>query len=248
MIARLTTLTGGEWDLSDHVVIAAGSDVDLMIHVVDAYAASSDVHMLAGDWYGFLVGCQHRARILEGDGRAALACLCVPSVRNGHVTEAMGEFVGAADAVLLNLNLLPTMLLAERAQVARDLRPVLDRAVLSVSFSRGWGLTASQLGVALVPPDHPLLADARWEWTSYFYNALAAHAFMHFDHLEAARVDRLRRDWVAAELARRGLPPHESGTYYVKSFRVDGEVPAHLLPLVRGNEPLVRLCFKPPMT
>jgi hypothetical protein len=42
----------------------------------------------------------------------------------------------------------------------------------------------------------------------------------------------------------RGLPATATGSYYVKSFRPIGEVPASLAPLKRDN--LIRLCFKPP--
>jgi hypothetical protein len=48
------------------------------------------------------------------------------------------------------------------------------------------------------------------------------------------------RDWLAA----RGLPAIETGSYYVKAFRPEGELPDVLRPLSRDG--LVRLCFKPP--
>jgi hypothetical protein len=57
-------------------------------------------------------------------------------------------------------------------------------------------------------------------------------------------VDEARRRWVQRFLAERELPAVESGSYYVKSFRVDGPVPERLRPLARDG--LVRLCFKPP--
>ena len=46
-------------------------------------------------------------------------------------------------------------------------------------------------------------------------------------------------------LADRGLPAVASGSYYVKSFRPAGTLPAHLTPLERDG--IVRLCLKPPV-
>ena len=47
-------------------------------------------------------------------------------------------------------------------------------------------------------------------------------------------------DWLRA----RNLPAVPTGSYYVKAFRVDGDVPDRLRPLARDG--VVRLCFKPP--
>jgi hypothetical protein len=101
---------------------------------------------------------------------------------------------------------------------------------LSISFSRGFGLTASQLGVALVRRDHPWRRryGPAWTWLTYFYNALAARAFRALEPGRLEGVDRERRAWVRAWLGGRGLPAVESGSYYVKSFRVEGEVPPRL--------------------
>lgn len=244
---RLEALSGGAWSLDDYEAYAAGSDVDFMAHVVEAVAAREGVSLLPGDWYGFLVG----ATQLEGirwsdDSRGRLACLCVPSVRNGHVTEPMLRFLEDADACLLNLNLYPTMRPEERRDVAEALAPVLPKSVLSISFSRGFGLTASQLGVALVHRDHPYRERfaTQWSWLTYFHNAIAARAFLAMDLSEAAAVDEARRRWVHAWLEENGLPAVRTGSYYVKSFRLEGEVPARLRPLWRDG--VVRLCFKPP--
>src|SRR5262245_37512459 len=57
---RLTELAGGAWDLDDYVAYAAGSDVDLMTHLIEAIAAREPVHLYPGDWYGFLVGSTHQ--------------------------------------------------------------------------------------------------------------------------------------------------------------------------------------------
>ena len=123
---------------------------------------------------------------------------------------------------------------------------VLDRSVLSISFSRGFGLTASQLGVALVRRDHPYCCRfaTQWDWFTYFHNALAARAFQALDLRQVQEVDGARRRWVHDWLRGHGLPAVESGSYYVKSFRVEGSVPDRLRPLVRDG--VVRLCFKPP--
>ncbi|MGB1016892.1 MAG: hypothetical protein ACPG4T_22320, partial [Nannocystaceae bacterium] len=111
----LAELSGGAWQLDDYVGFAAGSDVDLMTHVVEAVAATSPVHLFPGDWYGFLVGCTQTERIhWARQGPAALTCLCVPSVRNGHLTAEMVEFLAGGEACLLNLNLYPTMPPSER--------------------------------------------------------------------------------------------------------------------------------------
>jgi hypothetical protein len=170
----------------------------------------------------------------------------VPSVRNGHVTEDMVGFLHGGDAALLNLNLFPTLPAAERRDVAARLAPLVPRSLLSISFSRGFGLTASQLGVLLAPEDHPLVRrfETQWNWFTYFYNAIAARAFLALDLAEVAAVDDARRAWVARWLAERELPAPDTGSYYVRSFRIDGEVAAHLAPLVRDD--IVRLCFKPP--
>lgn len=244
---RLEALSGGAWSLDDYEAYAAGSDVDFMAHLVEAVAAREGVSLFPGDWYGFLVGSTQGENIrwaAESAGR--LACLCIPSVRNGHVTEPTLAFLESAPACLLNLNLYPTLRAEERRDVALALAPLLPRSVLSISFSRGFGLTASQLGVALVHRDHPYRERfaAQWNWLTYFHNAIAARAFLAVDPAALAAVDEARRRWARGFLAERGLPVVETGSYYVKSFRVDGDVPERLRPLARDG--LVRLCLKPP--
>jgi len=245
----LHCLSGGVWDLADFNAYAAGSDVDFMTHLLEAVAARQGVAIYPGDWYGFQVGCTQLEGIAwDADSRGRLACLCVPSVRNGHLTEEMVSFLTDAPVCLLNLNLFPTLEGEEREGVARRLLPLLGRAVLSISFSRGFGLTASQLGVALVHRDHPYCRrfETPWRWFSYFHNALAARAFQVLELERLRQVDAARRSWVLDWLRQRGLPVVESGSYYVKSFHVAGEVPERLRPLVR--EQVLRLCFKPPQT
>jgi hypothetical protein len=244
----LFELTGGAWDLKDFRACAAGSDVDFMTHLVSAVAGEGPVMLYPGDWFGFRVGVvQARNIVWDAAGGGALACLCVPSVRNGHVTPDMLRFLHASPALLLNINLLPTLAPEERHRLARELRPLLERAILSVSFSRGFGLTGSQLGVALMHRDHPLLAayHPQWSWLTYFFNGIAARAFMNLDIEALARIDGARRRWVADWLRTCGLPAVESGSYYVKSFRLSGPVPSHLDVLRRDG--LVRLCLKPPI-
>ena len=246
---RLEHLSGGVWDFDDHIAFAAGSDVDLMTHLVEAVAINERVTLYPSDWYGFKVGCSDSAKIdWDAKGNGALSCLCVPSVRNGHVTDKMVDFLDSSDACLLNLNLYPTLSAEDRASVSRDLLPVIPKSVISISFSRGFGLTASQLGVVLIPKSHPycLRFERQLNWFTYFYNGIAAQAFLDFDLVESQEIDRARAAWVYQQLAERGLPVVESGSYYVKSFRVDGELPAYLNPLKR--EDVVRLCFKPPQT
>jgi hypothetical protein len=244
---RIEALSGGAWSLDDYEAYAAGSDVDFMAHVVEAVAAREGVSLFPGDWYGFLVGATRTDNIVWAEESAGrLACLCIPSVRNGHVTEPMLAFLESAPACLLNLNLYPTLRAEERRDVAEALAPVLPRSVLSISFSRGFGLTASQLGVALVHKDHPYRERfaTQWNWLTYFHNAIAARAFLAVDHAALAAVDEARRRWVLGFLTENGLPVVESGSYYVKSFRLDGPVPERLRPLARDG--VVRLCFKPP--
>lgn len=243
----LSDLGGGAWDLSEFEAFAAGSDVDFMSHLIEAVAAREEVRLYPGDWFGFLVGSTHQERISwNADSQNRLACLCVPSVRNGHVTTEMLSFLEEANACLLNLNLFPTLEATERRAVAEALTPVLSKSVLSISFSRGFGLTASQLGVVLVPRDHPYRTRyaQQWEWFTYFFNGLAARAFLALDLDRVARVDAERRAWVHAWLNAKGLPTIESGSYYVKAFRPEGELPESLRPLARDG--FVRLCFKPP--
>jgi hypothetical protein len=244
---RLEMLTANVWSLDDYVAFAAGSDVDLMTHLVEAVAAQERVTLFPGDWYGFRVGCTQTDRIVwDASGEGALACLCVPSVRNGHVTEPMLDFLNSSDACLLNLNLFPTLSPLDREVVARGLLPVLPKSILSISFSRGFGLTASQLGVALVPRSHPFCQrfQQQWDWFTYFYNAIAADAFLEFDLDAAQEVDRLRAQWVQSWLDDRELPAVTTGSYYVKSFRVEGKLPEYFEPLRRDG--IIRLCFKPP--
>jgi hypothetical protein len=239
--------SGGVWNLADFVAYAAGSDVDFMTHLVEAIAACDRVCLFPGDWFGFRVGTTQSANLAwDASGQGALACLCVPSVRNGHLTQEMLAFLERAPHCLLNLNLYPTMAPDERRSLAAAVDPLLGRAVLSISFSRGFGLTASQLGVFLIHRDHPFRErfETQWAWFTYFFNALAARAFMLLDLRTLDAVDTRRRAWVAEWLERRGLPSISTGSYYVKSFRPIGEVPASLAPLKRGD--LVRLCFKPP--
>jgi hypothetical protein len=244
----LVGLTGGAWDLTDYDAFAAGSDVDFMTHLVEAVALRQEVCLYPGDWFGFRVGVTQSERVLwTTASRGRLACLCVPSVRNGHLTEDMAAYLDDADACLLNLNLFPTLEAGERRAVAERLAAVLPYSIISISFSRGFGLTASQLGVALVHRDHPYRQRhaTAWCWFTYFYNALAARAFRALDLTRLVAVDRQRREWVLSWLEGRGLPALASGSYYVKSFRIEGEVPPHLRPLARDG--VVRLCFKPPL-
>jgi hypothetical protein len=244
---RIEDLTCGMWSLKEHLAFAAGSDVDFMAHFIEAVAARERVALYPGDWHGFRVSSSHPQNIYwDAAGRGGLACLCVPSVRNGHLSDEMVQFLQAAETCLLNLNLFPTLARGEREAVARQLLPVLPKSILSISFSRGFGLTASQLGVALVPRQHPCCERfaQQWNWFTYFYNALAARAFLDFDLQAAQEIDRAREQWVWAWLKERGLPVVETGSYYVKSFRVEGDLPESFDPLRRDD--VVRLCFKPP--
>lgn len=242
----LEKLTGGAWNLDDYIGYAGSGDVDLMTHIVDAAASESKVCLYPGDWYGFLVGSSQQKNIdFDTDSRGSMACLCIPSVRNGHVSAQMLEFLDQADSALLNINLFPTLAAEERQQMAEALAPQLEKSILSVSFSRGFGLTASQLGVILVHRDHPMRKkyETQWNWFSYFYNQIAAKTFLELDLESIQRVDEKRRhatvDWLKAH----DLPVVDSGSYYVKSFQLVDDAPDRLKPLLRGD--LLRLCFKP---
>lgn len=249
LVERLGRLSGGEWDLRGWEVFAGGTDVDLITHLVEATAARGPVRLYPGDWYGFLVGGTHDGSVtFDAVTPGDLACLCVPSVRHGHLSAEMTDFLGRSPLQLLNINLFPTLEPDERREVARALRPFLATAALSVSFSRGFGLTAAQLGVLLVPPGHPWsgLFRRQLEWFSLFYNAIAAHAFLAVDHDRLAEVDGERRRWVRDWLQERGLPDVGTGSYYVRSFRPDGPLAPHLRPLSRDG--VVRCCLKPTPT
>ncbi len=242
----LQGLSGGVWQLDDFVAYAAGTDVDFMTHLIEAVASKERVSLFPGDWYGFLVGCTQTHNIRwDAAGTGALSCLCIPSVRNGHVTAEMLRFLASAPCCLLNLNLFPTLIPVERQDISRQLTGLLDRAVLSISFSRGFGLTASQLGVVLIHRDHPYRQRFHepWTWFTNFFNALAARAFMVMDLGAVHQVDEQRRAWVVDWLAERDLPVVPGGSYYVKSFQPTGAVPEYLLPLQRQG--VIRLCFKP---
>jgi hypothetical protein len=243
----LETLSGGAWDLSDFVGFAAGSDVDLISHIVNSIALESTVALYPGDWFGFLMGSPAPERLVwttESSGR--FACICVPSVRNGHCTEDMVQFLEKSRGCLLNINLFPTMCATERNLIAKRLTSVLDRSMLVVSFSRGFGLTISQLGVLLVHRESKFLEGLKrqLDWFTYFYNRFAALAFQLVDTEALQKVDDQRRLWVSDWLGAHRLPVVESGTYYVKSFAVDADIP-ELRPLTRHG--IVRLCFKPPL-
>lgn len=246
---RMHQLTGGAWDLRDYVAYAAGSDVDLMMHLVNAVAARETIALYPGDWYGFLVGSTHQEQFKwTRDSQDQLACLCLPSVRNGQLTHGMKQFLTDAKSCLLNINLFPTLEATERATVAEELQSILPKSVLSISFSRGFGLTASQLGVFLLHKDHPYRQqfEQQWNWTTYFFNMIAAKAFMAIDAAQLEAVDNQRRAWVQQWLETRQLPYVSSGSYYVKSFRVEEPLPPSHQALQRGD--VVRLCFKPTLT
>ena len=149
----------------------------------------------------------------------------------------MVSFLGNAKANLLNFNLYPTMSASDRKRLAEQLSPRLDRSLPSISFSRGFGMTASQLGVMSVHEGHPYLErfETAWRWLTYFHNAIAAQTFLRVDPSVLAEVDDARRGWVSGWLRERGLPDVQTGTYYVKTFRPDGEVPERLAPLLRDG-------------
>lgn len=88
--------------------------------------------------------------------------------------------------------------------------------------------------------------ERQWNWFTYFFNALAARAFLCLDLAAIEAVDTRRRQWVNQWLTGRGLPVVPSGSCYVKSFQIEGRVPAALAPLARDG--LLRLCLKPPLT
>jgi hypothetical protein len=246
---RLTDLSGGVWSFRDHHAYAAGSDVDLITHLIEGLTAHETVCLYPGDWFGFYVGATHPQNLRwTEDSQHHAACLCIPSVRNGHLTEEMLGFLADSQACLLNLNLYPTLSASERQEIAHDLLPILPKAALSISFSRGFGLTASQLGVLLIPKDHPwqLRFASQWSWFTYFYNAIAARAFLALDLAHRETVDEARRNWVHSWLYEHDLPIVATGSYYVKSFRIVETLPEIVKPLLRYG--LVRLCFKPPQT
>lgn len=245
----LANLSGGHWQLEDYVAFAAGSDVDMMTHIVESVASREQVFLFPGDWYGFLVGSTHQTNIAwQREAHDGMACLCIPSVRNGHVADEMIDFLDSAEACLLNLNLYPTLAAEHRHAVSARLQPVLSKSMLSISFSRGFGMTASQLGVMLIHRDHPYRKrfEQQWNWFTYFYNAIATKTLMEIDFSKLREVDERRRDWVRSWLKDRELPEIASGSYYVKSFKPDGSVPDRLKPLMR--EGTLRLCLKPNVT
>ena len=182
---------------------------------------------------------------IESSG--CFSCICVPSVRNGHITEDMTRFLEHSRGCLLNINLFPTLGVGERHHVAKQLTSVLDKSMLVVSFSRGFGLTISQLGVLLVHRENTFLEPLKrqLDWFTYFYNRFAALAFQLVEPEGIQKVDDQRRRWVSDWLGVHGLPMVDSGTYYVKSFAVDAEIP-ELHPLTRHG--IVRLCFRPPIS
>jgi hypothetical protein len=245
----LSDLSGGHWQLDDYVAFASGSDVDLMTHLIEAVAARESVCLFPGDWFGFLVGSTHQDNIVwRSDATDSLGCLCIPSVRNGHVTDEMYDFLESSTSCLLNLNLYPTLAAEERHSVSARLAPLLPKSLLSISFSRGFGLTASQLGVFLVHKEHPYRSrfEQQWNWLTYFHNSIAVRTLLALNLDDLQAVDTRRRTWVSDWLQDHGLPAIASGSYYVKSFLTDRDVPQHLQPLVRDG--LLRLCFKPPIT
>ena len=95
----LHTLSGGAWSLEPFVAFAAGSDVDLMTHVVNAVAAESDVALYPGDWWGFRVGSPHTARIRWDADRPAAPRVPVRTVRTKRPPDRRhGPVPGHVDA------------------------------------------------------------------------------------------------------------------------------------------------------
>ena len=244
--STLQSLSGGWWNLEDYIAFASGSDVDLMAHIINATTVDSPVTVYPGDWFGFQVGANQPSRVqFTMNSGGTMACICVPSVRNGHLTVQMLDFLKGADSCLLNINLFPTLEARERHSVSEALSPILAKSIISVSFSRGFGLTASQIGIVLMHREHPFARKFQTllKWFTYFNNAIACEAFKRLDFTTLAEVDQRRRCWVENWLSERGLPVVGSGSYYVKSFRSDGRLPDRFAPLVRDG--LLRLCFKP---
>jgi hypothetical protein len=242
----LRRLSGGAWNLDDYCAYAAGTDVDFMSHIIEAVVKDRTIAVYPGDWFGFQIGSSQPDKVrFTTESCGQLACICVPSVRNGHLTSPMTEFLGKAEKCLLNINLYPTLEPNERRTVAEALNPMLPKSILSISFSRGFALTASQLGLILVHRDHPLRIqlETQWEWFTYFFNLIAAKAFMNLDLEKIEQVNAARRVWVADWLRTRELPDVQSGSYYVRSFQLSGEPPDWLKPLVRDG--FLRLCTKP---
>ncbi len=136
----------------------------------------------------------------------------------------------------------------DRQSVASSLLPVMNRSLLSISFSRGFGLTASQLGVVLVPQSHPICQQfgTQLNCSPTSIMLLAAQAFLEMDLEAAQQIDGVRARWVESWLEQNHLPVVRSGSYYVKAFRVEGALPSYFAPLVRDD--IVRLCFKPPQS
>jgi hypothetical protein len=115
-----------------------------------------------------------------------------------------------------------------------------SRTILSVSFSRGFGLTGSQLGVALVHRDHPLRRayETQWSWLTYFFNGIAARAFMALDMDAMARTDAARRAWVMDWLRANDLPAVE--TAVTTWYGAAGDRACSHFPLWINRVPLAR--------
>jgi hypothetical protein len=106
----LSELTGGAWDLRHFHAYAAGSDADFMTNLVSAVADNAPVKLYPGDWFGFRVGVADPRNIVSNaDGGGALACLCIPSVRNGHVTPEMIRSLHRSDACLQGIRFQTTV-------------------------------------------------------------------------------------------------------------------------------------------
>ena len=127
------------------------------------------------------------------------------------------------------------------------MQPLLGRAVLSISFSRGFGLTASQLGVFLVHRDHPyrIRFETQWTWFTYFFNALAARAFMLLDLPALEAIDARRRTWVTRVARESRIAGDRDGQLLREIVPADRRGPGDPGPAHARR--LVRLCFKPPI-
>ena len=53
-----------EWNLSNYNAFSAGSDDELIAHIVNAVCTRSQVALYPGDRYGFLVGSPDQRRIV----------------------------------------------------------------------------------------------------------------------------------------------------------------------------------------
>ncbi len=213
LAGRITDLTGGVWDLSGHVAYAAGSDVDFMTHLVEAVAARGPP---PSSWAtGSASGSARRTRTrstgmppaeVPWPASASPRQRTAPDRGDDHISSRRGRLSPQPEPVS---NPGPSGTSADGPR----LLGLLNRSVLSISFSRGFRpyRLATRCALRTSRPSFAAGSPLNGTGSPIFHNALAARAFLAARPPRLESVDRLRRAHVADRLETRGLPSVATG-------------------------------------